>query len=208
MRMILVRHTETKWNEERRYIGRTDLDLSQLGEENAQLMADYFRHEEIKSIYSSALQRAKQTAHAIAAYHDLSVIEMPGLNEVDFGEWEGMTHEEIGENYGSLIYNWLLDPMAVMVPGGERWCEFEARVHKSVHKIITNETKGKIVVVSHGGPIKVIIGGTLKIPASGYWQIYQDKGAINAINYEGGRNQLMLLNDTCYRRMKNGKMKL
>lgn len=207
IKLILVRHTETKWNEERRYIGRTDLGLSRLGKKNAHLMADYFKDETLTAIYSSAMRRAKQTAMSIAAYHNLPVKETRSLNEFDFGDWEGLTHEEISDSYSQLINSWIQDPLAAEVPGGERWRSFETRVHKGVSEIINNEREGLVVVVSHGGPIKVIIGSILKIPASSYWQVHQDKGAINAISYDNGRNQLLLLNDTCYRRLKNGQLK-
>jgi len=200
LKLILVRHTETIWNEERRYIGRTDLELSVLGKRNAALMADYFIDEKMTAIYSSSKQRARQTAQAIAEYHDLPVIELPGLNEFDFGKWEGLTHEEISDSYSLLIKKWIENPLAADVPGGEHWSNFEERVHGAVSKIVKEENEGPVVVVCHGGPIKVIIGGILKIPASSYWRIHQDKGAINAVSYDNGRDQLLLLNDTCYRR--------
>lgn len=199
LKLILVRHTETKWNKELRYIGRTDLELTEAGLKNAALLAKHLENKKIDRVYSSDMRRAKQTAKAIADLHDLPVDSLPELNEVDFGDWEGLTHVEISEKYNGLIDSWLADPLHVQIPKGETWTAFERRVHIALEKIIDN-TRGAALVVTHGGPIKVIIGAVLRIPPSSYWQIYQDKGAINIIKFEDNRPRVALLNDTCYRK--------
>ena len=198
IKLILVRHTETIWNEEFRYIGSTDMDLSPLGEKHAAMMAAYLGAEDVEAIFASDMNRARQTAAAIAAYHDIKTKYLSELREVGFGAWEGLTYGEIKENYSQIIDDWLDDPLNVTMPGGESWSAFESRVEAGLKKVLDSGINGTIIIVTHGGPIKVIIGQALGIPASSYWQIYQDKGAINEIHYGGGRPRLSLLNDRCY----------
>ena len=198
LKLILVRHTETIWNEELRYIGSTDLDLSSLGEKHAAMLAAYLSAEDVAAIFASDMKRARQTADAIAAYHDVETKYLSELREVDFGEWEGLTYGDIKAGHSKTIDAWLGDPFNVPIPGGEDWTAFEKRVSAGLKMILDSGINDTIVVVTHGGPIKVIIGQALAIPASSYWRIYQDKGAINIIRYDGGRPRLALLNDRCY----------
>lgn len=200
LKLILIRHAETIWNEELRYIGSTDLELSELGRKNASLAADYLASEKIDAIFSSDLRRAVETAAAIAAPHELPVTTLPELREIDFGDWEGLTHTEISQKYEDLIGEWLADPLAAVIPAGEKWPDFERRVTGGLQKVIDSLANGTAAVITHGGPIKAIIGSILKIPPSSYWQIYQDKGAINVIGYDENRARLVLMNDTCYRK--------
>lgn len=197
--IFLIRHMETKWNEELRYIGSTDLALTEFGIANAAKLAEYLKLEKIDRVYSSGLIRSIQTADALANGDALKIEKMTELNEIDFGLWEGLTHQEIVSKYPREMAKWLEDPKSIKIPGGENWTVFEDRVVRGLDRIV-KVGRGTIAIVTHGGPIKVMCGQALLIPPERYWQIYQDKGAVNQLTYNEGLFRIVKLNDTCYRR--------
>ena len=100
--IILARHGQTAWNIGEVFRGQTDIPLDETGEKQAQLLAEYLSSRKIEAVYSSPLQRALKTAQAIARYHQFEVQVTQGLNDLSFGEWEGMPHEEVREKYREL----------------------------------------------------------------------------------------------------------
>jgi alpha-ribazole phosphatase len=205
LNLYLVRHAETQWNEEAKYIGSTDLNLSEKGQYHAKLLARWFKERNLDFLISSAMKRARQTAKLLAQDHQLKMEVDERLNEVDFGLWEGLTHSQIQNLHPEILNKWIEDPSRQPIPQGESWPAFCKRVSSFFKQIFdryaspsSNSVTG--VIVTHGGVIKVAIGNLLSIPAARYWQICQDKGAINLICYEDGRIRLALLNDTCYKK--------
>ena len=95
MRLILVRHGSTAWNEEGKYQGTIDIPLSDRGRQEAEMVAERLRDEKIDAVYSSNLRRARETAEIIARPHGLPVQVIEELGEMNFGDWEGMTAQEI-----------------------------------------------------------------------------------------------------------------
>lgn len=198
LKITLARHGETIWNEQLRYIGRTDLDLSPLGRKNGGLLADYFNGVQLEAVYSSDMKRAVQTAGAVAQTHSLPVRREPLLNEIDFGEWEGLTHQEIVAAYPDIVEKWIADPLNIDIPGGETWAAFADRVWRG-WEAITRSAQGHILIVTHAGCIKAIIGRILELDSSKWWSVYQDKGALNHITIDGGLASVIRINDTDYR---------
>ena len=200
--VMLIRHMETEWNEQLRYIGRTDLSLSELGRENGRRLGEYLNDIEFSKLYSSSLKRTKETASFIAVDRDMEVESLKRLNEVDFGAWEGLTHPEILDGFEDVMNSWRKDPSKEQIPDGEDWIQFEDRVKNEFERILASTKEGRLVIVTHAGPIKIILGDILSVPPSRYWQIYQDKGAINSVGVEGKRRWIVTVNDTCYRKVK------
>lgn len=87
LRLLLVRHGETEWNQQMRFQGQTDIPLNAKGLEQAESIATRLQHEPLQAIYSSDLRRAWQTAEVIARYHELSPIPHPDLREMSYGVW-------------------------------------------------------------------------------------------------------------------------
>ena len=196
IKLILIRHPETDWNKQERYMGSADIPLNDKGKKQARAISGYFKNENISVIYSSKLKRALETAKLIARPHNLKVKEDERLNEIDFGEWEGMTFGQIQKKYPKLAKKYLTDPFSPLntkIPQGESWIEFRNRVNKALKRILARE-KGVIAIVSHGGVNRVIICELLKIPFSHIWQIKQGNGAINTIEIYDNTNVISLLN--------------
>ncbi len=200
LEVMLIRHMETKWNEEQRYIGRTDMPLSALGRDNGKKLSKYLAGERISKVFASSMKRAKETAAFIAPKSEIESLE--GLREIDFGDWEGLTHAEIMESFETAMNSWIIDPAKEPIPGGEDWSNFENRVISEFDRITRTTSEGTIAIVTHAGPIKIILGNILDVASNRYWQIFQNKGAINSVRIDGDRKWIVTVNDTCYRRAR------
>ena len=120
MQIILVRHGATDWNLQGRCQGSTDRALSDTGVRQAEQIATLLSGEKINAIYSSRLRRAHQTATLISQPHNLPVLIEDNIRELDHGELEGLTFNEIKEKYSDFLLRWRSEPAEICVPGGER----------------------------------------------------------------------------------------
>ncbi len=195
--LILARHGQTAWNVVEVFRGRSDVDLDETGLRQAELLADYLRERRIEAVYSSPLQRALKTARAIASRHRLEVIITQGLNDLKFGEWEGLPVTEVREKYATLFTEWVEKPHLVEIPGGEGLDDVTGRVLTFVNDIVTRH-KGNVVLVSHRVVHKVLILALLGLDNSHFWNIKLDTAAITTFAYENNRWILNEHNNTCY----------
>lgn len=194
-RLLLVRHGETIWNYTSRYQGHTDIELSETGREQARLLAKRLNEEKVKAVYSSDLKRAFETACIIASPHNLPVKVTKELREINFGAWEGLTYQEIMEQYKDLASEWYRYPGKVRIPGGENFQDLKERAYNTILELAHQNDPGTIMVVAHGGTIRAIICGLLDIDLNHAFQIRQDNTALNIIEYNhGGYIVLSLLN--------------
>jgi len=193
IKLILIRHPETDWNKQKRYMGRADIPLNSRGRKQARIISNYLKKEKVSVVYSSGLKRALETAELIAKTHNLKVKEDERLNETDFGQWEGMTFKQIQKRYPGLAKKFLSNLLKLKIPGGESFSEFKNRISASLKEILAEE-QGNVVIIAHGGVNRVIICELLKIPFSHLWQIKQDGGAINKIEIYEDINVASLIN--------------
>ena len=196
-RIILARHGETEWNVEEIFRGRIDIELNETGIKQAELLAEYLSHVKIDAIYSSPLQRALKTAEAIAHYHDLNVEIAPGLIDFDYGEWQGLAHQEVRNKYKELYAEWINSPDQVRIPTGESLSDVRERAMGVVSDIIA-KYEGIVVLVSHRVVNKVLICALLGLDNSHFWNIKQDTCGITTFIYEDGRYILTEHNNTSY----------
>ncbi len=196
-KLFLVRHGETVWNSERRYIGRTDLPLSEEGIKQARSLANRFSKEKVEAIFTSPLKRAIQTAEIISKETGLKTVVFPELIEVDFGDWEGLTYEEIKQKFGDLIDNWLFRPSKVEIPSGEKWESVTKRV-KSFFDEMSKRSEETALVITHGGVIKTIISLILNHERIPFASFLISNSSVSAIGLADSRPYLLYLNDTCH----------
>lgn len=199
IRIILVRHGETRWNKEGKFQGRMDIELNQIGLKQAEAIADALRDVKIDAIYSSPLKRSFVTAQMIAANHNVEIVGEPSFNEIDHGFWEGLTVDEVNKEFGDLYQNWLISPEKVKMPEGESLDEVRARAIDAFKKILTKHKDGEIIlIVAHDAINKVIILHALNLDNSHFWQVKQGNASIDVLEYEDGNFMLTLVNDTCH----------
>jgi broad specificity phosphatase PhoE len=138
VRIILVRHGLTTWNMDRRYQGQIDVPLSDQGLIQARAVARRLSSEIVHRVYSSDLSRARMTAQEIAACHGLDVMADGRLREMRFGDWEGLTFDEIERGWPDLLHRWLEDPVTLSAPGGETALQLGERVGRALKDIYSD----------------------------------------------------------------------
>lgn len=197
-RVILVRHARTTWNDQGKYGGHTDVSLDELGKQQIIKVAERMAKYPIKAVYASDLQRAYQTALAIAQVHNLSVEQFGDLREINFGQWEGKTYNEIVKEQQELMEAWLKDPFNTKIPDGETMAQMQKRVAKCLLEIVRKHPEETIVVVTHAGPIWTMLSYILEVPLQYYWRIKQSNTAVNIIDFYDEQGIICLLNDTSH----------
>ncbi len=175
--IILARHGQTAWNIGEVFRGQTDIPLDETGLKQAELLAEYLSSRKIEAIYSSPLQRALKTAQAIARYHKLEVKVTAGLNDLSFGEWEGMPHEEVREKYKEFYERWISKPNLVKLPGGEGLDDLSKRALAVINEVVKNY-QGTVVLVAHRVVHQALILALLGLDNSHIWNIRLDTAAI------------------------------
>ena len=195
--IILVRHGETEWNVKEVFRGGIDIDLNETGLKQAQLLAKYLSDIKIDAIYSSPLKRALTTAEIMASYHKLKVEIAPGLIDFDYGEWQGLPHQEVRDKYIRLYAQWIERPELIKMPAGESLDEVRERAMGVVDRVIA-KYEGCVVLVSHRVVNKVLICALLGLDNSRFWNIKQDTCGITSFTYENEQFILTKHNDTSY----------
>lgn len=195
--IILVRHGETEWNRQKIFRGRADIELSETGAKQAELLAKYLSQTGVAAIYSSPLKRALKTAEAIASYHRLDIKTTSGLIDFDYGKWQGLPHQVVKASYQELYAAWLKSPHRVKMPAGERLDDVTKRAIGVVDEVI-GQHEGTVVLVSHRVVNKVLICALMGLDNSHFWNIRQDVGAITTFTYEDDRFILTRHNDTSF----------
>jgi len=194
-KVILVRHGQTLWNLEMKYQGHCDVALTQKGVQQAMLAADRLASEDICAVYASDLSRAFKTAECIAEKHNLPVTAIPGLREINFGEWEGLTFDKITSQWTEEMSKLFTHPDEIVIPGGETFREVKERATQALAKLVAEHPDQTIVVVSHGGTIRTVLCAVLNIHLNHLWNIKQDNTAINMLEYYDERVVVALVND-------------
>jgi broad specificity phosphatase PhoE len=198
--IILARHGETDWNVAEVFRGRVDVALNETGIRQAELLGEYLSQAGISAIYSSPLKRALKTAELIAGYHALGVNIVQGLIDFDYGEWQGLSHQEVRERYQGLYHDWLDHPEKVTMPEGESLEDVRERALAVVYDVVEGYGGGVVVLVSHRVVNKVLICALLGLDNAHFWNIRLDTCGITSFGYEGGRFILNRHNDTSYLR--------
>ena len=154
-RLLLIRHAQPEDDARGRCYGRLDVGLSPTGAEAAERLAASLRDVALDAVYSSPRRRAVQTAELLGAPH---VDERFG--ELDFGELEGMTYEDVERDHPELFRRWMKSPTEVRFPGGESWADLRGRVDDAVAEVLSSNGE-TVAVVTHGGVVRAVLARVL-----------------------------------------------
>src|SRR5512136_458864 len=136
MELILVRHGETPFNRERKVQGITEIELNDAGLRQADPLALSLKDHEIHQIYSSRLKRAYKTAQAINQFHDFPIHRRSGLMEMDQGDFEGLSFQELMACEKDFLRRWIADPAMTKMPHGESFIEVQERAWNAIEDVI------------------------------------------------------------------------
>ncbi|MEG6522394.1 alpha-ribazole phosphatase [Desulfotomaculum sp. 1211_IL3151] len=198
-KLYLVRHGETEWNAGGRFQGHSDVPLSNFGRQQAERLALSLKQTKIDAFYSSDLSRAMETAQIIVKEHGTQVNYLPDLREINFGVWEGLTYDQISQNYGNLSVQWRSNPLDTQIPHGEKLQDLAERCQRAINEIINQHAGENVLVASHGGVIRVIVANALGFDLNHFWKLRLDNVSLTVLEYYGQQKAILeLFNDTCH----------
>ena len=193
---VLLRHGQTSVSVQKRYAGRSDAPLTDVGLQQAAAAAKRLASASLGVIVTSPLLRTVQTAQEVAAVTGAAVVTDDGFRETDFGAWEGLTFAEVRERWPAELAAWLADP-AVAPPGGESFTDVSARVTAALHRVLGARTGQTVLIVSHVTPIKTLVAAALLAPPAALYRMHLDVAALCVIDwYADGPAVLRSFNDT------------
>ena len=194
----LLRHGQTPMSVQKRYAGRTDAPLTEVGVQQAAAAAKRLASAGLGVIVTSPLLRTVQTAQAVAALTGAAVVTDDGFRETDFGAWEGLTFAEVRERWPAEISAWLADP-EVAPPGGESFTDVSARVTAALDRVLAARAGQTVLIVSHVTPIKMLVTAALLAPPAALYRMHLDVAALCEIDwYADGPAVLRSFNDTSH----------
>jgi alpha-ribazole phosphatase len=201
-RLLIVRHGQTDWNSNGRFQGQIDVPLNPAGVKQAQAVARRLSSERPAAIYASDLQRAWRTAEAIhqalPADKRCPLIAEPRLQELCFGEWEGLTYQQIRAAQGQLLQRWENDLEHNAPPGGETLLALADRVQAALRHITQAYPDACILLVAHGGPLRMLIASALGLPPQRFWQLHLSNASLSELNLYPEGAILNQLNSTSH----------
>jgi broad specificity phosphatase PhoE len=194
--LVLVRHAEPTDDFRGRCYGRLDIELSEAGVMQSRRLATALADEPVAALVSSPRVRARATADAIAEPHGLTVQVVDDLRELDFGDVEGMTYDEIAVTRPEFYAQWMASPTTVRFPGGEGYVELQARVLAAVAGL-REAYEGRVVVaVSHGGPIRAVAAEALGLAPDRIFRLAIEPASITRVAWHDGVPTVRCLNQT------------
>ncbi len=193
---VLLRHGQTPMSVQRRYAGRSDAPLTDVGVQQAAAAAKRLASAGLGVIVTSPLLRAAATAQEVAAVTGAAVVTDDRFRETDFGAWEGLTFAEVRERWPSEVTTWLADPDAAP-PGGESFTDVSTRVTAALHRVLADRDGQRVLIVSHVTPIKTLVAAALLAPPAALFRMHLDLAALCEIDwYADGPAVLRSFNDT------------
>ena len=198
-RLLLLRHGQTALSVQRRYSGRGNPELTELGTQQAAAAATYLGAlGGIDTVVCSPLRRARDTAGAAAAALGLEVAVDDDLIETDFGAWEGLTFGESAERDPELHLRWLRDT-SVPPPGGESFDAVATRVARVQKRLAAEHAGQTVLVVSHVTPIKTLLRMALDAGPTILYRLHLDLASLSIAEfYPDGAASVRLVNQTSY----------
>jgi probable phosphoglycerate mutase len=198
-RFLLLRHGQTALSVDRRYSGRGNPPLTELGSRQAKAAAlRISTMDPIDAVVSSPLGRARDTAQAVADAIGATVTVHDGLTETDFGAWEGLTFAEAAARDPELHRRWVSDSSREP-PGGESFDAVHGRVRRARDELIATHGGATIVLVSHVTPIKSLLRMGLDAGPSLLFRLHLDLASLSIVEfYPDGNASVRLVNDTSY----------
>ena len=199
MRLIIVRHGESEWNQIGRYQGHLDAPLSGLGLRQAEALAGRLRQEPIDRIFTSPLQRAAKTAETIARHHsDASFERSPALMEIHHGDWQGLLVDEVVSRYGEGLREWRAHPTRSQMPNGESFTNVLKRVLDFKEQLCEEFHNDNILISTHDVVVKILVADALGMNMDRINRIWVTNASISVIEYGEDLPYLVSLSEACH----------
>ena len=182
-RLWLIRHGQPQAEAQGRCYGRLDVGLSTEGRRQITGVAVRLAGVPLGAVYCSPRRRAVESAHLIAAGHSLTPLPVEGFTELSFGDFEGLTYEEIEYDYPSLYQEWMECPTGIQFPNGESFMNMQRRVLEAARLLRRRHQGQSLAIVSHGGVNRILLANALEMSPARIFRIGQRYAAVNRIDY-------------------------
>ncbi len=199
MNLVLVRHGETDWNKLGKFQGQNDVALNSLGmvqaTETARAVAEY-KH---SAVYSSPLRRTIQVAEEISRIGGKPVVGVEDLQELNLGDLEGVSGEEIRANWPGVLATWREDPAGVSMPNGESLVELQERAWNALTELEeAHPEEGNLIIVSHNFVIRVLVCQVLGLHLENFHRTTLSLGSISVVESDQQGHRLLSYNSTSH----------
>jgi probable phosphoglycerate mutase len=192
--LLLIRHGALVGDAERRFVGATDLPMSEAGKAQVRdLAARLAARAPFDAVYCSDLARSRRAAELLAAGRAIPIHVEPALREIDLGAWEGLTRGEIAESLPDEYARRGADIANFRPPGGESFADLAARVTPCWRRLFAESESGVVAVAGHAGVNRVILCDVLGMPLANLFRIAQRPGCVNVIEQGRGGPVVRLL---------------
>ncbi len=203
-RIALIRHGQTAWNRGSRgglrFRGQANPALNEVGLKQAAITARYLaKRWPVEAVYTSPMERATQTARVIAEAHDLDAQPFEGLLDINYGNWQGHTPDEVRQQYPELLQAWFEVPHTVQIPGGGSLNDVRERVVAGLNTIVKRHRGQTVGMVGHAVVNRVLLCAVLGLGNAHFWRLRQGTCAVNVFDVDEEHTAtIVVLNDTSH----------
>jgi len=199
VRLYLIRHGEVEAQYHRVFGGRIDMELSPRGHEQVAALAAYCHALKIDTIYASPMKRVQQTLAPLAQLSGKVPVIIPGLREVDFGKWTGLSWDQVKKQFGVSPFEWLDQLEDGAITEAETVPDFRYRVETSLRQIFSEFTGESAAIVCHGGVIRMLLSLLLDLPFRQMGRFDVEYASLTRVRYGAPKTEVELLNFTPWR---------
>lgn len=193
-RLFLIRHAEVEPRYHRTFGGRIDMELSDLGHQQAQDLANYLGRHPFNAVYASPMKRVQQTLDPALKHGYPRPRILQDLREVDFGDWTGLVWEQVQERFGVSPYQWLVELHHSRMPNAETGAQLCERVAPVLRMIVTRHASQTVGVFCHGGVIRAALAILLDLPLVKTAAFEVDYASLTEVNVGSRGSEIQLLN--------------
>ena len=199
-RLYLLRHGEVESRYHKVFGGsKIDMELSDLGHKQVKAAADYLQRHPPAVMYASPMKRVQQTLAPLSQWTNLKPIILPGLREVDFGAWTGLSWDQVYQRFQVSAFDWLNQLELGSIAEAESTADFRRRVDDALRQILSHSPNKEIAVVAHGGTIRMILALILDLPFTKMAAFDIEYASITKIKITQHKTEVELLNFTPWR---------
>jgi broad specificity phosphatase PhoE len=197
--LFLIRHGEVEHRYHRVFGGRIDMELSPFGHEQATALANYLQRFPFQAIYASPMRRVQQTLKKLVEENDPLPQILPGLREVDFGVWTGLSWEQVKALHHVSAFDWLRLLENGSIPEAEPISQFRDRIQECLARILSESPGRSVAVVCHGGVIRMLLSLILDLPLPKLAAFDIEYASVSIVDYLPHKKEVQLLNFTPWR---------
>jgi broad specificity phosphatase PhoE len=200
-RLLLTRHAEVEAGYQGVFGGRIDMELSPRGHEQAATLARYLHAKPLSAIYASPMKRVQQTLAPLLVNGAPKPIIFPDLREVDFGDWTGLSWDQVQEKFGVSAFSWLEQLECGGIANAESGETLRERVEPCLERVLADHAGQQVAIFCHGGIIRMLLAILLRWPLSSMAMFEIEYASLTQIDWLSQKARLQLLNFAPWRDM-------